>query len=281
MRSQWDCLLENLGCWEGSFARLDAEGQLLGEVPTTVHLRHPDSDPRAVRITVTYRDGSREPFDRQFSSLGRDMLLFDDGAFSFGATQFGPFGEFGGEMGLRRGDRRLRLVHSYRDGHLQGLTLIREGLAGSLPANPALRLDDLLGVWEGEAETRWPDLRPPEVSPHRLTVRREGDRLLQTLETGGRTLQFEAEIAGDRLRYLDSPQNAQLLLLGDGSSCLCPRTIVPRQPFRLELGWRVGPDQRLRLSRNFDATGAWVSCTRVSETRVCSAPSDGLPESLP
>lgn len=268
MKPQWDCLLENLGCWEGSFTRLDAEGQLLGEVPTTVHLRHPNSDPEAVRITVTYHDGSREPFDRQFRSLGRDMLLFDDGAFSFGSTQFGPFGDFGGEMGLRWGDRRLRLIHSYRDSQFQGLTLIREGLAGSAPAAPKLTLDDLLGVWEGTSETRWPDLRSPEIVEHRLEIRRQGDRLIQTLETAGRNLTFEADIEGDRLRYIASPQNAQLLLLGDGASCLAPQMLTTRQPFRLEMGWRVGANRRLRLSRNFDASGAWVSCTRVSESKT-------------
>ncbi len=38
MKSQWQCLLENIGEWHGSFTRLSPQGELLEDTPTMVSL---------------------------------------------------------------------------------------------------------------------------------------------------------------------------------------------------------------------------------------------------
>lgn len=38
MRSQWDCLLENLGEWQGSFTHFAPDGIALKEIPSVVIL---------------------------------------------------------------------------------------------------------------------------------------------------------------------------------------------------------------------------------------------------
>ena len=36
MLSQWDCLLKNIGTWEGSFTHLSAEGKEIKDTPTVI-----------------------------------------------------------------------------------------------------------------------------------------------------------------------------------------------------------------------------------------------------
>ncbi len=38
MRSQWDCVLQNLGAWQGSFTRLDPMGETTEDIASLVTL---------------------------------------------------------------------------------------------------------------------------------------------------------------------------------------------------------------------------------------------------
>ncbi|XHX76216.1 MAG: DUF3598 family protein [Stenomitos frigidus ULC029] len=286
MQSQWHCLLKNLGVWQGSFARFSPMGEWREETPTIVSLEGLNDD-QTVRQTIqrydsTVEGGSKLPQAGalinekvlEYSSLGRGVLFFEDGAFSQGSMQFSPFSEFGAELGLMAGDRRLRLVQLFdRDSQLSQLTLIREQRAGSDAAErPPLALEALLGEWQGEATTLYPDWRSPTTYSTRLQISRSGDnQVVQTLTFGagaGTTLQSTAIVAGSRLQFTQGMLPVQVLLLPDGASSTSPLYIQTKQPFFLEVGWLLQPHQRQRLIRSYDSKGAWASLTLVNEQKV-------------
>ncbi|MBE9009556.1 DUF3598 family protein [Pseudanabaenaceae cyanobacterium LEGE 13415] len=268
MKSQWDCLLANLGAWEGSFTRLSPSGKVLEDVPSIVSftgLNDNQTMRQIVRLSPPNQPVSEKVLE--YSSLGRNILLFDNGAFSQGTIQFAPFSEFGAELGLIWNDRRLRLVQLFdKQAKLTGLTLIREKLSGSeTPERPPLQADDLIGEWSGEATTIYPDYRSPDSYTTTLKIQREGDRLHQELNFG-RSIVTTAQIEGSVLKFDSS--NVQVLLLPDGASSNCPTEIQPRKPFVLEVGWLIQPDLRQRLIRTYSDKGEWVSLTLVTERRI-------------
>lgn len=265
-RSQWQCLLENLGEWQGSFTRLSPQGELLEDTPTVVSFTGLN-DNQTMRQVVR-RLPPNQPVNEkvlEYSSLGRGILFFDNGAFSQGSIQLAPFAEFGAELGLIWGDRRLRLVQLFNNGHLDRLTLIREQLAiSTTPERPQLIVDDLIGQWQGEAVTIYPDWRSPDTYTTNLTIERVGDRLIQQLSFLGRTITSEASIQGS-IVYFDS--NTQILLLPDGASATSPLQVKGGTAFFLELGWLVAPQKRQRLIRAYSDKGEWISLTLVTEQR--------------
>lgn len=270
MQSQWMCLLKNVGDWHGSFTQLAPDGLFISDVPTITSLKSINNNTTIQQVIRRVPPG--EPPTEQvltYSSLGRGILLFESGAFSQGSLQLGPFGEFGAELGLIWGDRRLRLVQLFRDRCLSQFTLIREqlGVMPSMNATPP-SLAPLMGEWQGEATTLYPDWRTPDTTPTQLSIRQERDRLVQTTTFAGQTIVSTADITGSRLQFREGSQPVQVLLLPDGVSATCPTEIRPQTPFFLEVGWLVESDTRLRMSRWYDASGAWVSLTLVVECRV-------------
>ncbi|HTL90259.1 MAG TPA: DUF3598 family protein [Leptolyngbya sp.] len=269
MKSQWDCLLENLGVWEGSFTRLSPSGELLEDVPSIVSFTeiHPTQTMRQiVRLSPANQPESEKVLE--YRSLGRNTLMFDNGAFSQGSIQFAPVAEFGAELGLIHGDRRLRLVQLFdKQSKLTRLTLIREKLANSATSErPALQVEDLIGEWQGEATTIYPDWRSPDAYTTSLSIQRENDRLNQILKFGEeKTITSSARIEGSSLKFDRS--GIQILLLPDGASSNCPVEIQPGQPFVLEVGWLIQPDLRQRLIRSYSDKGEWVSLTLVTERK--------------
>jgi len=285
MQSQWHCLLKNLGVWQGSFARFSPTGEWREETPTIVSLEGLNDD-QTVRQTIQRYAPMVEagspwqaavPIDEkvlEYSSLGRGVLFFEDGAFSQGSMQFAPFSEFGAELGLIAGDRRLRLVQLFdRESQLAQLTLIREQRAGSDAAERApLTLEALLGEWHGEAITLYPDWRSPTTYSTHLQISRSGDnQVAQSLTFGdsaGSTIRSTANVAGSRLQFNQGALPVQVLLLPDGASATSPLHIQTQQPFFLEVGWLLQPHQRQRLIRSYDSKGSWVSLTLVNEQKV-------------
>lgn len=267
MKSQWDCLLENLGAWHGSFTRLSPSGKLIEDVSSIVSFTGLN-DNRTMRQVVHLEPANQPVSEKvlEYSSLGRNILFFENGAFSLGSIQLAPFSEFGAELGLIHGDRRLRLVQLFdKQGQLTGLTLIREKLENSTtPERPPLQVEDLIGTWQGEAATISPDWHTPEVYPTNLRIWREGDRLHQELNFG-RTIVTSAQIEGSILKF---ESGIQIVMLPDGASSNCPVEAKSRQPFVLEVGWLVEPDLRQRLIRSYNDKGAWSSLTLVTERRV-------------
>ncbi|MGJ3245908.1 MAG: DUF3598 family protein [Elainellaceae cyanobacterium] len=269
----WNNLLLHLGVWDGAFTRLSPHGDVIEETPTCVTLEGLDQN-RAVRQTIQrFSATTGEEMQArvlEYRTLNRSTLFFEDGSFSQGSIQYGPFSEFGAEMGFIRGDRRMRLVILYdSDGHLSRVTLIREHRQETdASERPPLTLDQLLGEWCGESNTLYADLRNPVDAPTRLILTRQGDRLQQRIISTGLDFSSTATIDGSTLRFETNTATNQVVLLPDGASYTAPVSIPKGTPFFLEAGWMPEGDRRQRLIRSYDAKGAWVSLTLVTEQRI-------------
>lgn len=270
MISQWDALLKNLGTWQGSFTRLSPDGQLLEDIPSQVSLTALDNGAE-VRQVVRKQPAGAESTELvlQYRSLNRSVLFLENGAFSQGSIQWGPFSQFGAELGLIHQDRRLRLVQLYdKQGHLSQITLIREVLAGgTTPERPQLTLADLLGTWKGAAVTLYPDLRSADRYATQLEITASGHEVEQRLTWCDRTFTSRGQIQGNRLVFPGAASDTQVLLLPDGASSTCPLKVGARQPLMLEVGWLLAPNQRQRLIRRYGEKGDWLSLTLVTEKR--------------
>lgn len=279
MKSQWECLLQNLGEWEGSFTRFSPQGVLIEDTPTVVSFEGLNNN-RTMRQIVR-RFPPNQPVDEkvlEYSSLAKGILLFENGAFSYGSVQLAPFSEFGAELGLIESTRRLRLVQLFdREGKIDRITLIREKLAGStLAERPPLKIDDLVGEWQGEAVTIYPDWRSPDKYPTKLQIAKNGDKQITqilTIPQGDSTRQISstARIEGSILYFDESSPVNQVMLLPDGASSTCPGQVKVGKGFFLEVGWLLQPNLRQRMIRQYNEKGEWASLTLVTERQVHSA----------
>ncbi|MEO1621550.1 MAG: DUF3598 family protein [Cyanobacteria bacterium J06632_3] len=285
--SQWQRLLKNTGLWQGSFTQISPQGRVLSDVKTEVELAPYDNDQAMHQEVRRYPpDESAQIQKLDYRTLNRATLFFENGAFSQGSMQWGPYATFGAELGLIAGQRRLRLVQLFDKNDdsksaLKSLTLIRETLkGGDQVERPPLQVSDLLGTWRGEAVTQYADLRPEQHSKTQLTVDKVGDsQIRQAVSLGPDQPAFSSvgtiestlgdsdnsERLGKRILFTGGSQSVQVLLLPDGASATCPTIITPRQPLFLEVGWLLTPQKRQRLIRRYGASGEWESLTLVTE----------------
>ncbi|NWF60038.1 MAG: DUF3598 family protein [Fischerella sp.] len=270
MKSQWEYLLQNLGEWQGSFTQVSPQGEILEDTPSVVSLEGLNNN-QTIRQII--RLGGDEKV-LEYSTLGRSVLFFENGAFSQGTIQLAPFSEFGAELGLIHENRRLRLVQLFdKNGQLDKFTLIREHLAGTPAAqHPPLTVEALLGEWQGKAVTIYPDWRSPDTYSTTLQIQLDPTgRLIQSLSFGDRTINSTASINGSKLTFDQDPQKqVQVLLLPDGVSATSPLKVQLRQPLFLEVGWLIEPNLRQRMVRSYNDKGEWTSLTLVTEHRVNS-----------
>jgi Domain of unknown function (DUF3598) len=270
--SQWENLLHNLGAWEGSFTRLSPQGAVIDDVPTQVTLESFNGN-QSIRQTIQYFSEDRQAVVQEkvleYSSLNRSVLVFENGAFCQGSMQYGPFSEFGAELGFIQGDRRLRLVQLFnKESQLSSFTLIREHQVGTDAVDrPALAVEMLLGEWQGEAVTLHLDGRSPTCYPTTLSLGMESDHLVQRLKTPQMEFTSTAQIEGSTLRFDQGTYPVQVLLLPDGASATTPLAIPRHCPFFLEAGWLIEDNLRQRMIRSYDAQGGWSSLTLVTERR--------------
>jgi Domain of unknown function (DUF3598) len=269
MLSQWECLLQNLGVWKGSFTSFSPQGELLKDVASKLTLQGLDNN-QTVRLTLL-REGQND-IVLEFSSLSRDILFFETGAFCQGAMQFAPYSEFGAEFCFVHQNRRLRVVPIFNNSSsLHNINLIREHREGSeLNERPHLKVDTLLGEWEGEAVTIYPDLREPNKFSTKMRLQLDDNgRLIQETSFANRTMTSSANINGSILEFNGNPQNPiQVLMLPDGASTTFPVTAQLNQPLFLEVGWLIEPNIRQRMIRSFSDKGEWVNVTLVTESKV-------------
>ncbi|WP_414577371.1 DUF3598 family protein [Anabaena sp. CCY 9402-a] len=270
MNSQWEYLLKNLGEWQGSFTRLSPQGELLEDIKSVVSLEGLNNNQTIHQ--VVRRQGQAD-LVLDYSSLSQSTLFFPNGAFSQGTLQLAPFGEFGAELGLIHENRRLRLVQLFdKDSQLDRLILIREHLAGSEPVeNPPLQIDDLLGEWQGEATTIYPDWSPLKTVSTNLKLQLDDNgRLIQSLSFGEHpTITSTATIKGSIILFDENPQKQiQVLLLPNGASATSPLKMQVHQGLILEVGWLIQANLRQRMVRCYNNQGEWVSLTLVTEQRV-------------
>lgn len=280
MVSQWENFLQNLGEWHGSFTQLSTRGEVLQDTPSIISLEG-FHDNKTVRLKLRRfspnPSGVGEPevseLVREYQGLGRDILFFENGAFCQGTIQLAPYSECGAEFCFIYNYRRLRFVQLYNtDGNLSTLTLIREKqLDKNVPERPPLTVEDLLGEWQGEAVTMYPDYRHPDSYSTNLQLHLEsGDRLVQKITFGSNAtvISSSARIDGSVLHFNEGAMPVQVLLLPDGGSCTLPVKIESRKPIFFEAGWLVEPDLRFRMIRSYNERGEWVSLTLVTERKV-------------
>jgi len=280
MVAQWDNFLQNLGEWHGSFTQLSTRGEVLQDTPSIISLEG-FNDNKTVRLKLRRfspnPSGVGEPevseLVREYQALGRDILFFENGAFSQGTIQLAPYSECGAELGFIYNYRRLRFIQLYdTDGNLSKLTLIREKqLDKNVPERPPLTVDDLLGEWEGEAVTMYPDWRSPDFYSTKMQLHLESsDRLVYKITFGSNAtvITSSASIDGSVLHFNEGASPVQVLLLPDGGSCTLPVKIELRKPIFFEAGWLVEPDLRFRMIRSYNERGEWVSLTLVTERKV-------------
>ncbi|CBN55095.1 MULTISPECIES: DUF3598 family protein [Kamptonema] len=282
MSQQWDNFLKNLGVWEGTFTKFSPLGEQLEDIPSILSLEGLNNK-KSARLTLrrflpnpnNASESTVNELVREYQYLGRDILFFENGAFSQGSIQLAPYSEFGAELSFIYGNQRLRLVQLCdRDGNLASLTLIREKLAGKdVPEKPPLKVDDLIGEWRGEAVTIYPDWRPSDSYPTSLQLHRDDhNQLLQKITFGSgldiKTIASSALIDGSILRFNQSSQAMQVLLLPGGASATTPVPVQRRKSFFLEAGWLVESDLRQRMIRSYNENGEWVSLTLITERKV-------------
>ncbi|WP_342597439.1 DUF3598 family protein [Cyanobacterium aponinum UTEX 3222] len=264
--SQWSYLLKNSGVWLGSFSQFSPHGKLLKETSSKLTLGSDDG--KTIRFTLA-RDGNPNPVVNEFSSLNRNIFLFEDGHFAKGSQQFSPFSVFGAEYGYVRRDRRCRLVQLFdKDSNFDSVTLIREFREGGEGIEREhLTIEQLEGEWRGEALTLYPVWRNSEPYQTQLTLKREGNTLKQTLKTPFMNYSSEGTINDNIITFNQGNKENRVLLLPDGASSTTPVKIENRQSFFLEFGWLVETNMRLRLIRKYDDQGRWVSITLVQEIK--------------
>ena len=279
MRSQWQCFLQNLGEWQGSFTTFSLQGEQLEDIPSVLSLEGLDNNQK-VRLTLRYLKPEYAGKERvlEYTSVGGGLMFFENGAFSQGSIQWAPYTQCGAELALIENNRRLRLVQVFnQESQLSQIILIREQLAGTnTPEHPPLTLEQLLGEWQGEAITLYRDGHPPATYPTRLIIeRKDAETVVQQLSYGtgvsAHNISSTARINNSILHFDQGPLPIQVLLLPDGVSSNCPLVVKPGQVFVLEVGWLIQPDQRQRLIRKYNERGAWDSLTLVKEQRVKKA----------
>jgi hypothetical protein len=187
--------------------------------------------------------------------------------------QFSPYGEFGAEFSLIRQNRRLRMAQLFNNiSNLSSLTLIREYREGTTAdERPPLQLESLLGEWEGEGITIYPDMRSPVSFNSKMQlILDKHQRLIQNTYFGSeKMIASTATINGSILDFDDNPENPfQVLMLPDGASATFPVKAQLQQPLFLEAGWLIEPNLRQRIIRTYDKKGEWVSLTLVTEKKV-------------
>jgi Domain of unknown function (DUF3598) len=274
MESNWENFLKNLGEWEGSFTQVSTDGGLLDSTPSILTLEGLEDD-RLVRFRIRRfgNDIGEQPtvdHVQEYRSLGKQAVFFDTGAFSKGSLQVAPFAEFGAEYGFVSGNRRSRLVQLFDpQGCFSSQTLIREIRGGTdAQLRPDLTVEQLLGKWEGKAQTVYADWKAPETSVVSLEIREIDGSLQQQLSFGNRTISSTARVDGHRLHFEEGATPRKVLLLPDGISSNIPLKISHRQPFFVEAGWLLSDHERQRLIRSYNDKGEWISSTHVVEYRV-------------
>ena len=278
MKSQWECVLENLGEWVGSFTTVTPQGELIEDIPSVIKLAGM-RDNQAVHLVLKRfypLPNSTEKYAKEvvwdFSTPpGVSVIYFETGAFSSGAPVVYIGVKTIAEFSLIAGDRRFRMIQTFDLAQqLDRVTFVREQLQGATtPERPHADIGDFVGTWTGIATTSYADGRPAIETNTRSTF--------SISDTGYQLVEQDHSIDLTVIPDLPSPrlwqftddrdhQSYQILLLPDGGYAITPAKISLGHAFYLEIGWIHKTGQRQRLVRRYDSTGKWESVTFMVES---------------
>jgi hypothetical protein len=298
MKSQWECVLENLGEWVGSFTTVTPQGELIEDIPSIINLEGIQAN-QAIHLVLKRfypLPNSTERYPKEivwdFSSPpGIGAIYFETGAFSSGVLAVTAGLKTIAEFSLLATDRRFRMIQMFApdlqlvDNAPQQddrVTFVREQRQGTTaPERPHLTIPDLLGRWQGIATTFYPHSPSPSVTNTESTFTASDARSAQLHQRSYRFVEDDrwieltvpndapAEILSQRLlHFCEDGQSYQMLLLPDGGYSTTPTQIRLGHPFYLEIGWMYQQGQRQRLVRRYDSTGKWESTTFITEELV-------------
>lgn len=280
MKSQWDCIRQNVGTWYGSFTQFDADGQQVKDTPSKLTLEETEPDEKMLLTLERTPPGeSTNTVKRDFSAPGPApyVYFFESGAFSQGSSQWAAFSQFGAEMSIKDGDRRARFVIVYEGttegtSKIQYVTLIRETQEESDRfEQSALSLKSLIGQWKGQVEMLHASMEPLSkgeskwrLEPPAFESQEQCDDVSQ-----GVSLSSEgSDLAGDKPVLLQGEPSYKLMPLPNGTYCFLPEMIQKGQAFRIEVGWLQKDGERMRLIRYYDAQGVWTHTALVEDERA-------------
>jgi hypothetical protein len=285
MKSQWECVLENLGEWVGSFTTVTSKGELIEDIPSIINLVG-TQDNRSIHLVLTRfypLPNSTERYPKEvvwdFSTPpGIGAIYFETGAFSSGVLAMTAGVKTIAEFSLIAEDRRFRMIQMFDSNQqLDRVTFVREHRQGTTtPERPHLSIPDLLGTWKGTATTFYPYSESPITTAIESTLR-ASDGHYQLVEDNDSIL-LQSSYANDLTVAIDAPaerllqfsngedgQSYQMLLLPDGGYATTPTKIGLGHPFYLENGWIPESGKRQRLVRRYDSNGKWYSVTFITE----------------
>ena len=278
MKSPWECVLENLGEWIGSFTTVTPQGELIEDIPSIIKLAG-IRDNQAIHLVLNRfypLPNSTEKYAKEvvwdFSTPpGIGAIYFETGAFSSGALTVYMGAKTIAEFSFRSGDRRFRMIQTFDIAQkLDRVTFVREHLQGTTtPEQPHLDIADLLGTWTGMAITLYADDRPAiEVATQsRFSANKTGYQSVEWDRSIDLTV--DPDVPAARVwHFINSSdgQSYQMLLLPDGGYSIAPTQIELGHAFCLEIGWIHETSQRQRLVRRYDSSGKWESATFIEES---------------
>ncbi|NEQ97563.1 MAG: DUF3598 family protein [Cyanothece sp. SIO2G6] len=270
MPNQWDNLFKNEGTWIGSFTTLTADGTVLSDIPSRLSLESTSAVSARFQVIRYPQDGPPQKTQTEFASINQASLFCEDGSFTKGSIQWSSLAKFGTEFGLTLPNERLRLVQLFAPGGtLDQFVLIRETREGqSVTGRSPLTVNQLAGTWQGKAITYFRDWYIADPVETRLEVELHATGLRQTWQMGTEVKRSEARLNGSQVLFTQDGLDYQMLLLPNGGSSLCPQRLQRQTAFRCELAWLTTPTTRLRLIRQYDASGNWAHHTWISETKM-------------
>ncbi|QEY31267.1 DUF3598 family protein [Synechococcus sp. RSCCF101] len=275
MGSKWENFLRNLGEWRGSFTTLNGEGEPVSKTASVLTLEaNPDRDLVHFRLVRHADDTFDSPVvsdNRQdYRALGRQVVFFSSGCFCKGNEQVAPITPFGAEYGFLTSDRRLRLVQLFDEaGRFDRHVLIREVLAGSDgQERPPLKLEALVGDWQGERERIAADWPEPETQSCSLQVRREGsDGITVVEEEDGQRRCRQGRVTSHGVAF-EGERPSAWHLMADGGLSDVPGQVSHRDGFSLSVGWLSEPGVLQRLIRTYNDRGEWLHSSHAVLRRV-------------
>ena len=142
-------LRHNSGVWQGTFIRLDGNGQEVERFAS--HLVVADRE-GTIHADLTNRS-TNAVRSMQFVEPPAEMQISPEGHWSLGPDRIGPW-PWVCELCLVWGDQRRRIVVRHHATGLESLVLVCEGRPGAEPLPPAPPLQ-LIPSSEGNQQQRW------------------------------------------------------------------------------------------------------------------------------